>query len=185
MTKEIATLHAGEFFREYIDKHYGETDWECWETSALAIITVYLQQDIKNVSFKRLYNLCQYRELVRLAELFTWSEPAGDIQTLLHVCRNRQAHQKFFSVVKACFENKAGNIPYFGKIDEENNIQKDEGEKVDLAKIEREAEKKGWNAGFEKGMSGYRKFAYKYAAIGSTGGIIIGAMWTALYFVKF
>jgi len=184
MKKEIVTMHAGEFFREYIDEHYGETNWECWETSALAIIAVYLQQDFKEVSFKRLYNLCQYRELVRLAELFTWSEPAGDIQTLLHVCRNREAHKKFFSVVKTCFEHKKGNVPYFGKIDEESNIQKNTVETVDLAKIELEAEHKGWHIGYDRAAKSYKKRMYECAIIGLLCGAALGVLWTA-YFIKF
>ena len=184
MKRQAILNKAQEFFRDNISSELRRNaDWECWESAALATITVYLQQDFKEVSFKRLYNLCQYRELVRLAELFTWSEPAGDIQTLLHVCRNREAHQKFFSVVKTCFEHKKGNLPFFGKIDEESTIQKNTGETVDLAKIEREAEKKGWNAGFEKGKSGYMKFAYKSLALGLVSSAVI-AMW-AVYFIKF
>ena len=184
MKKQDVLNKAEEFFRDNINGELRRNaDWECWESAALAIIAIYLQQDLKEISFKQIYNCCQYRELVRLAELLTWSGTADDVQTVLHVCRNRQAHKKFFSVVKACFENKAGNIPYFGKIDEENTIQKNTVETVDLEKVKREAEKKGWHAGFDAGKSGYMKFAYKSLALGLLGGAVI-VLWT-VYFIKF
>ena len=184
MKRQDVLNKAEEFFRDTIDNELRvAADWECWESAALAIIAVYLQQDLKIISFKQIYNHCQYRELVRLAELLTWSETADDVQTILHVCKDRESHKRFFSVVKACFENKSGNIPFFGKIDEESTIQKNTVETVDLEKVKREAEKNGWNAGFEKGKSGYMKFAYKSLALGLVSGAVI-AMW-AVYFIKF
>ena len=162
---------AEEFFRANINSELqSDVDWECWETGALAVIAVYLQQDLKAISFRQIYNHCQYRELVRLAELFTWSGTDDDVQTLLHVCRNRTAHKKFFSVVKASFENKNGFVPYFGEITEDEPTEEQKLEQAELK-------------GFADGHSFSRKKFYEGVCAGLGGAAL--AVVLATCFFKF
>ena len=171
MKRQAILNKAQEFFRDNISSELRrDADWECWESAALAIIAVYLQQDLKEISFKQVYNHCQYRELVRLAELLTWSGTADDVQTILHVCKDREAHKRFFSVVKTCFENKTGNIPYFGQVEE---VQQE------ALAADQEAEIRAWYTGYERGAKRYEKFSYKMSALG----FLLGVSCSALLFL--
>lgn len=148
---------AEEFFRMTIDSDLKkEVQWSCYETAALALIALHLQQSRKEISFKNIYHRCRYRELVKIAAVFAQYDAFDDVKTILHVCEDRTAHRLFFSVVKKCFENKAGNIPFFGELDEDE--QTEEEQKLEQAKLKGFADghsfskKKFWE-GFLVGLS--------------------------------
>ena len=134
MKRDDVFIRAEEFFRTTIDSDLKRSvDWSCWETAALALIALHLQQTRKEVSFKNIFNRCRYRELVKLAAIFAQYEAFDDVKTILHVCEDRTAHKLFFSVVKQCFENKNGFVPYFGEITEDEPTE--EEQKLEQAKI--------------------------------------------------
>jgi len=133
MKRDDVFIRAEEFFRTTIDSDLKRSvDWSCWETAALALIAIHLQQTRKEVSFKNIFNRCRYRELVKLAAIFAQYEAFDDVKTILHVCEDRTAHKLFFSVVKQCFENKDGYIPYFGELDEDEQTEEQKLEQVKL-----------------------------------------------------
>ena len=133
MKRDDVFIRAEEFFRTTIDSDLKRSvDWSCWETAALALIAIHLQQNREEVSFKNIFNRCRYRELVKLAAIFAQYEAFDDVKTILHVCEDRTAHKLFFSVVKQCFENKKGFIPYFGEITEDELTEE---QKLEQAKI--------------------------------------------------
>lgn len=168
---------AEEFFRTTIDSDLKkEVLWSCWETAALALIAIHLQQTRKEISFKNIYHRCQYRELVKIAAVFAQYESFDDAKTILHVCEDRTAHKLFFSVVKKCFENKDGYIPYFGEITED--------EPTEEQKL-KEAQHNSWHAGYDCAVKSFKKRIYKCGAVGFFAGAVVGVMWTAEYFTKF
>lgn len=133
MKRDDVFIRAEEFFRTTIDSDLKkEVQWSCYETAALALIALHLQQTRKEVSFKNIYHRCRYRELVKIAAVFAQYEAFDDVKTILHVCEDRTAHKLFFSVVKKCFENKDGYIPYFGEITEDEPTEE---QKLEQAKI--------------------------------------------------
>lgn len=178
MKRDDVFNKAEEFFREYIDDEYKKvmTHWSCYETAALALIAIHLQQTRKEVSFKNIYNRCQYRELVKLAAFFAQCEYFDDAKTLLHVCEDRTAHKLFFSVVKQCFENKNGFVPYFGEITED--------ELTEEQKL-KEAQHNSWHIGYDCAVKSFKKRIYKCAAVSFFTGAVVGVMWAAEYFTKF
>ena len=128
MKRDDVFNKAEKFFREFIDNEYKKvmTHWSCYETAALALIAIHLQQNRKEVSFKNIFNRCRYRELVKLAAIFAQYDAFDDVKTILHVCEDRTAHKRFFSVVKQCFENKSGFIPFFGELDEDEQTEEEQ-----------------------------------------------------------
>ena len=133
MKRNDVFIRAEEFFRMTIDSDLKkEVQWSCYETAALALIAIHLQQTRKEVSFKNIFNRCRYRELVKLAAIFAQYEAFDDVKTILHVCEDRTAHKLFFSVVKQCFENKKGFIPYFGEITEDELTEEQKLEQAEL-----------------------------------------------------
>ena len=177
MKRDDVFIRAEEFFRTTIDSDLKkEVQWSCWETAALALIALHLQQSRKEISFKNIYHRCRYRELIKIAAVFAQYESLDDVKTILHICEDRTAHKLFFSVVKQCFENKEGFIPYFGEITED--------EPTEEQKLN-DAERKGWHIGYDCAAKSFKKSIYKCAAVGFFTGGVLGVMWTALHFIKF
>ena len=149
MKRDDVFIRAEKFFRTTIDSDLKrETHWSCWETGALALIALHLQQSRKEISFKNIYHRCRYRELVKIAAVFAQYEAFDDVKTILHVCEDRTAHKLFFSVVKQCFENKSGFVPYFGEITEDEQTEE---QKLELAELK----------GFASGCAYSRKQIFK------------------------
>lgn len=178
MKRNDVFIRAEKFFREYIDDEYKKvmTHWSCWETAALALISIHLQQTKKEVSFKNIFNRCRYRELVKIAAVFAQCEYYDDVKTILHVCEDRAAHRLFFSVVKKCFENKNGYIPYFGEITED--------ELTEEQKL-KEAENRGWHISYDYAVKSFKKRIYKCAAVSFFTGALVSVMWAVEYFKNF
>ena len=132
------------FFRDNIKAELRSgAGWSCWDSAALATVAVYLQQKTeeekvkgipeKKISYKNLCSKCEFRQLVKFANFLSSYGTHDEVQTILYVCQDRAAHKRFFSIVKECFEDKEGFIPFFGELDEDE--QTEEEQKFEQAKI--------------------------------------------------
>lgn len=160
------------FFRDNIKAELRSgAGWSCWDSAALAIVAVYLQQKTveekvkgtpnKTISYKNLCSKCEFRQLVKLANYLASYGTHDDVQTILYVCQDRQYHKRFFSIIKECFENKSGFIPFFGELDEDEPDEPTEEQKLEQAKLK----------GFAIGHSFSKKKFYE--------GVFIGFFFTA------
>lgn len=119
MKKEDVLNLAEDFFlnsiKKEIKKKYYGNGWTCWHTGAISLVAVIFQQK-RHFRMNALVYWCEYEQLVQLASTLN---DIDDIKTLLHVCKTKEEHKKFYNVIKESFNDDEQFMPFFGHIEED------------------------------------------------------------------
>lgn len=118
MKKEDVLGFAEDFFSNRIKKEikekYYKRNWTCWHTGAVSLVAAIVQQSF-HFRMNALVAFCEYEELIKLASML---DDIDDIKTLLHVCRTKEEHKKFYSVIKESFMRDRQFMPFLGHIEQ-------------------------------------------------------------------